>query len=168
MRLIRRRPALLAVLAAALTVCAAYARPDVARGLNLDFWNLARLRGEIGQAERFDRELEAKRLALHRRLAVRHCVVKDLIRRRTTVAAAAAAYRRLNEALPFGLAELRRRTGRSNEEFACQQLLEVAAAVTWEWPPRERDAALARLGAEIQAHLAAAAEGASGVETEAD
>jgi hypothetical protein len=148
-----------AVTVLALTVLGAAAlavfRPAWATAVGLDLWNLPQLERRLAEQERRKEDLQTKSRVLNARIAAKEEVIYELLEERLTLLDAAGSFRRLD-------AETEVLAGRGSDMFpgktegerSCRQVIQWVRVQTQEWEPDRAEKFLARLEAELDAHLA--------------
>jgi len=148
-----------AVLLLALTVLGGVAlavfRPAWASALGLDLWNLPQLERRLADQERRKEELQTKARVLNVRIAAKEEVIYELLDEQLTLLEAAASFRKLD-------ADSEVYAGRSSDSFrgktegerSCRQVLQWVRVQTQDWEPDQAEKLVARLEAELEAHLA--------------
>jgi hypothetical protein len=130
------------------------AGPAWVRSAGLDFWNLAEAERDAADAEQVGAEIESVDRIVQSRCAAKEIIIRDLLAERLTLMEAAAEFRRLHIAAPPAARSHQMVPARSEGERYCREVLQWVRSTMQDWPPTQLEPILARLEAELQAHMA--------------
>jgi hypothetical protein len=129
-------------------------RPAWVRTAGLDLWNMADAEQDVADAERVGAEIQSVDRIVQVRCAAKEIIIRDLLAERLTLMEAAAEFRHLHIAAPPAARSHQMFPARSEGERYCREVLQWVRSTTTDWPPTQGEPILARLEAELQAHMA--------------
>lgn len=136
---------LITVLLAAI-VGAAYADPEWAADLGVDYWNLPELQSQLDETRRTREDLEQRSQATLQRMAQKQAVIAELINGDISLADAASQFKRLNRGTATERTLRSHYSRWSYDEACCRNVIEMTLGAK---ELADREAMARRLASEL-------------------